>query len=65
MIFCGIWESIVNNLLAALNIPCISPTTRKKKEREAGIAFEEVESETCIKDLAAEKRRYHIEHVSQ
>lgn len=60
MIFCGIGESIVNNLLAALNLPSISPTTLKKKEREAGIAgiaFEEVASETCIEALAAEKRR--------
>ena len=65
MIFCGIGESIVNNLLAALNLPSISPTTLKKKEREAGIAFEEVASETCTEALAAEKRRYNIEHVSQ
>lgn len=57
MILCGIGESIVNNLLAALNLPSISPTTLKKKEREAGIAFEEVASETRIEALAAEKRR--------
>ena len=57
MIFCGIGESIVNHSLDALNLPSISPTTLKNKETEAGIAFEEVASETCIEALAAEKRR--------
>ena len=56
MIFCGIGESVVYNLLAALNLPSISPTTLKKKERKAGIAFEKVASETCIGELATEKR---------
>lgn len=57
MIYCGIEESIVYNLLAALNLPSISPTTLKKKERKAGIAFEELASETCIEALATEKKR--------
>ncbi|XP_062617449.1 uncharacterized protein LOC134279113 [Saccostrea cucullata] len=56
MIFCGIGESVVNNLLAALNLPNISPTTLKRREREAGSAFEAVATETCSDAIAAESR---------
>lgn len=33
MIFCGIRESVVNSLLASLNLPTVSPTTLKKGKR--------------------------------
>lgn len=53
MIFFSIVESIVNNSLAALNLPSISQTTLKKEERMAGIAFDEIASEIFIGELAA------------
>lgn len=42
MIFCGIGESVVNTLLAVLNLPTIFPTTLKRRDREARLAFEAV-----------------------
>lgn len=49
MILCGIGESVVNTLLAVLNLPTIFPTTLKRGEREARLAFEAVTNETCNK----------------
>lgn len=49
MIFCGIGESVVNTLLAVLNLPTIFPTTLKRREREARLTFEAVTNETCNK----------------
>lgn len=42
MIFCGIGESVVNTLLSVLNLPTIFPTTLKRRDREARLAFEAV-----------------------
>lgn len=57
MLFCGIGETTVNSLLGALNLPSVTKTTLKKKEREAGIAFEEVAYESCCEALLEEKSR--------
>ena len=39
MLFCGLGETVLNNLFAALNLPYESPTTFKKRERETCIVF--------------------------
>lgn len=57
MLFCGIGETTINSLLGALNLPSVSKTTLKKREREAGIAFEEVAYESCCEALLEEKSR--------
>lgn len=57
MLFCGIGETTINSLLGALNLPSVTKTTLKKREREAGIAFEEVAYESCCEALLEEKSR--------
>jgi hypothetical protein len=47
MIHAGLGEAKVNDFLSSLNIPPISPTTLKKKERIAGKHVEGVAQETC------------------
>jgi hypothetical protein len=49
---------IINNFLAALNIPTISSTTLKRREREVGCVFEAVAQESCNDALLDEKKRY-------
>lgn len=56
MLFCGIGETTMNSLLGALNLPSVTKTTLKR-EREAGIAFEEVAYESCCEALLEEKSR--------
>ena len=34
MLFCGLGETVLNNLFAALILPYVSPTTFKKRERK-------------------------------
>ncbi|XP_062605184.1 uncharacterized protein LOC134266976 [Saccostrea cucullata] len=57
ILFCGIGETVVNTLLCALDLPSVSPTTLKKREREAGIALEAVADDTCQDALREEKDR--------
>lgn len=57
MLFCGIGETTINSLLGALNLPSVTKTTLKKREREPGIAFEEVAYESCCEALLEEKSR--------
>ena len=58
MIFCDNEEkSVVNNLPAALNLPSISHSTLKKREREAGLAIEAVAHEACSEAVDVEKKR--------
>lgn len=57
MLFCGIGETTINSLLGALNLPSVTKNTLKKREREAGIAFEEVAYESCCEALLEEKSR--------
>lgn len=57
MLFCGIGETTINSLLVALNLPSVTKTTLKKREREEGIAFEEVANESCCEALLEEKSR--------
>lgn len=57
MLFCGIGETTINSLLGALNLPSVTKTTLKRREREAGIAFEEVAYESCCEALMEEKSR--------
>ena len=47
MLFCGLGETVLNNLFAALNLPYVSPTTFKKRQRETGIVFDAVADKTC------------------
>lgn len=57
-LFCGQGEMIINNFLAALNIPTVTPVTFKRREREVGSSFEAVANETCNEALNEEKQRY-------
>lgn len=59
MLFCGLGETAINNLFAAINLPHISATTLKRRERETGIVFESVADRTCDDAIAEEKRRYN------
>lgn len=34
LLFCGLGETAINNLFAAINLPHISATTLKRRERE-------------------------------
>lgn len=56
-LFCGQGEMIINNFLAALNIPTVTPVTFKRREREVGSSFEAVANETCNEALNEEKQR--------
>ena len=56
MLFCGLGETVLNNLFAALNQPYVSPTTFKKRERETGIVFEAVADKTCDDAILDEKK---------
>lgn len=58
MLFCGIGETAINALLAALNLPSVTPTTLKRREREAGVAFEAVADATCQNAILNEKNRH-------
>ncbi|OWF51627.1 hypothetical protein KP79_PYT11690 [Mizuhopecten yessoensis] len=58
LIYCGIGETTINKILAALNIPKISATTLKRREREAGTALESVAETTCDEALQKEQHRY-------
>jgi hypothetical protein len=49
----GISHSTLSLLLAALNIPGITPSTLKKRDRESGKAIEAVASNSC--SLAVEE----------
>lgn len=57
LLFCGLGETAINNLFAAINLPHISATTLKRRERETGIVFESVADMTCDDAIAEEKRR--------
>lgn len=59
MLFCGLGETAINNLFAAINLPHISATTLKRRERETGIVFESVADMTCDDAIAEEKRQYN------
>lgn len=57
-LFCEQGEVIINNFLAALNFPTVTPVTFKRREREVGSFFEAVANETCNQALNEEKRMY-------
>lgn len=57
LLFCGLRETAINNLFAAINLPYIPATTLKRRERETGIVFESVADMTCDDAIAEEKRR--------
>lgn len=57
ILFCGIGDTEINSLLGALNLPSVTKTTLKRREREAGIAFKEVAYESCCEALMEEKSR--------
>lgn len=52
MIFHGVGERVAKSLLVSLNLPTISPTTPKRREREVGLALESVANETCNEAIA-------------
>ncbi|XP_048743376.1 uncharacterized protein LOC125656832 isoform X3 [Ostrea edulis] len=60
MLFCGIGETAINALLAALNLPSVTPTTLKRREREAGVAFEAVADATCQNAILNEKNSCEV-----
>ena len=63
MLFCGLGETVLNNLFAALNLPYVSSTTFKKRERETGIVFEAVADKTCDDAILEEKRKYVLKKI--
>lgn len=54
MIHTGIGETQVNNLLAEMNLPSISKTTLKSREREIGRSIEKVAKESTKNALEEE-----------
>lgn len=64
MIFHGVGERVAKSLLVSLNLPTISPTTPKRREREVGLALESVANETCNEAIAVvEWRRWTFIHA--
>lgn len=51
MLLCGIGDTTINSLLGTLNLPPVTKTTLKRRERETGIAFAEVAYESCCQAL--------------
>ena len=51
----GIGYSVVENVLAALNLPSVHQRTLKKREREAGRAIETVANKSCDEAIDKEK----------
>lgn len=58
LLFCGQGETTINNFLACLNIPTVSPVTFKRREREVGSVFEAIANESCNEALSEEKNKY-------
>lgn len=56
MINSGMGEQQTNNLLTGLNIPEISHTTLKRREREISSSFIEVAEKSCKKAVTEELR---------
>lgn len=56
MLNAGVGEQQINNILAELNIPTISHTTLKKREREIGKVFEDVSSTSCDRAIDEEMK---------
>ena len=54
MLNCGLGECQVNNLLSALNIPSISASSLKAREREVGEQIQEMAKDSCGKHLQEE-----------
>jgi hypothetical protein len=57
MLNSGLGETQVNHLLAALNIPRISPTTLKRREREVGNSIQELAQQSCSEALIQEAQQ--------
>ena len=51
----GIGETHLNTILTTMNIPNISRSTFKRREREVGLAVEQVAKKSCVEALAQEK----------
>ena len=58
LLFCVQGETTINNFLARLNIPTVSPVTFKRHEREVGSVFEAIANESCNEALFEEKKKY-------
>ena len=58
LLFCGQGETTINNFLACLNIPTVSPVTFKRREREVGSVFEANANESRSEAVSEEKNKY-------
>ena len=54
MVDAGLSDSQVGSFMTALNIPTMHHRNLKARERETGLAFEAVTSESCAKATEAE-----------
>ena len=52
----GIGETHLNTILTTMNIPNISRRTFKRREREVGLAVEQVAKKSCIEAVTQEKQ---------
>ena len=50
----GIGETIVRNIFAVLNIPCLTARNLKKQERRVGSAIEKIATVSCNDALEKE-----------
>ena len=57
----GIGETHLNTILTTMNIPAISRSTFKRREREVGLAVEKVAKKSCI-DVVTKEREMEIEN---
>ena len=53
----GIGQTQVNNLFSTMNIPSISISTYKKREREVGKATETLAKKSCKESIAQEREK--------
>ena len=54
MLHCGIGETHINGLLAAINIPVLSRSSIKEREREVGRVIETVAQNSSMQALQEE-----------
>ena len=52
----GIGETHLNTILTTMNIPNISRSTFKRREREVGLAVEQVAKKSCVEAVTQEKQ---------
>lgn len=60
----GLGHTHINKLMRTINVPTMSSTTFKRREREIGKVVENVAKETC-KKAAAEERNLTIKNADE